>query len=92
MTLEGFLDGLQTLLALDLQEVSASGAMSEHDLARWNSFRADPARWLVRADEETARALWLAMERHKSRPNRTIGAPASELNVIQFIPGKATCR
>ena len=59
MTLEDFLDGLQTLLALDLQEVSASGAMSEHDLARWNSFRADPARWLVRADEETARALWL---------------------------------
>ena len=87
MALEDFLDGLQTLLALDLQEVSASGAMSEHDLARWNSFRADPARWLVR----TARALWLAMERHKSRPN-TIGAPASELNVIQFIPEKVTSR
>ena len=89
MTLEDFLGELQALLALDLQEVSASGAMNEHDLACWNSFRADPARWLVRADQKTARALWRAMERHQSGPDTTTGVPASELNVIQFVPEKA---
>lgn len=68
-------------------EVAASGALHESDLPRWNAFRADPARWLDRADAATAQRIWRAMEAHTVE--RSGGdLLASELNVTQFIPEK----
>lgn len=51
---------LRVLHGIDLSEVEFLGD-------RWPKFRDDPVRFFLRADDETAREIWLAMERRVTR-------------------------
>ena len=67
MIFEEFHKALRLLATVDMQELVDAGAMRVGDFPTWNAFRADPARWLLRSDDDTAHAVWDAMQRHKRR-------------------------
>ena len=67
MIFEDFHKSLRLLTTVDMQELVDAGVMLPDDRATWKAFRADPARWLLRANDDTAHAVWKAMQRHKRR-------------------------
>lgn len=73
MTGANFLAALKALWFLDRDEferaVYPCGVDPENHAEatrRWNLFRGDPARFMVRADQDTARRLWSEVERQIS--------------------------
>lgn len=50
-----FMNALRILKSLDAHEVGLEGS-------RWLKFRDDPVGFLIRADDSTANAIWLAIE------------------------------
>lgn len=63
MRMADFHNMLRILVSLDLHDLVAGGVIGRDDLNAWNSFRTDPFRWFIRADDETARKLWTLIER-----------------------------
>jgi hypothetical protein len=53
-------------------------------LPRWNAFRADPLRFLLKADEPTAQSIWEAMMRYRKRLQAPIDIPAEDVKVIEL--------
>ena len=90
MTYEDFCEGLKLLARLERNELIHLRALTEDDYQAWGDFKRDPLRWLLRADDHRAAAVWSAIERgRKGRPRPSFiedGEPSSELNVIQLIP------
>lgn len=65
MTMAEFHNALRIMLSLDLDELAAAGVIAGDDLKAWRSFRTDPFRWFVRADDDTARKLFTMIERRQ---------------------------
>jgi hypothetical protein len=88
MIFEDFHRTLRLLATVDMQELVDAEAIHEGDLPTWNAFRADPLRWLLRADDDTAHAVWAAMQRHKRRGEMIFGS--EEPDVKQRVHETAT--
>ena len=90
MTYEDFCEGLQLLARLERHELIHLRALTEDDYQAWGDFKRDPLRWLLRADDHRAAAVWSAIARgRKGRPPANFvedAEPSSELNVIRLVP------
>jgi hypothetical protein len=89
MTYEDFHDGLRRLSQLQRHELVYLHAFAPDDFQAWAAFRRDPLRWLLRADDHRAAAVWNAIERARSgRPPISLieNGDHTELNVIQLVP------
>jgi hypothetical protein len=90
MTYEDFCEGLQLLARLERHELVHLHAVTEDDYQAWRDFKRDPLRWLLRADDHRAAAIWGAIERARRRRPRAdffdAAKPSSQLNVIQLVP------
>jgi hypothetical protein len=90
MTYEDFWAGLEVVARLERHELIHLRAVTEDDYQAWHDFRRDPLRWLLRADDHRAAAIWSAIERGRRGRPRTNSVEAAErssqLNVIQLVP------
>jgi hypothetical protein len=89
MTYDDFHEYLRLLSQLQRQELIHLHAFTEDDYQAWADFRRDPLRWLLRADDHRAAAVWSAIERgRKGRPptNLVENTEHSKVKVIQLIP------
>lgn len=62
MELREFHNGLRILSSIDMPELVAGKVIEDDDEAEWAAFRKDPHRWLIRAGDEKAAALWAVMK------------------------------
>ena len=62
MRLEEFRNALRILICLDADELVSGGFVRRGDHDAWNTFRSDPFRWMICADEQTARKLFALIE------------------------------
>jgi hypothetical protein len=62
MTQAEFENALRILSSIDRHELVAAGVIAEKDGGAWASFRADPYRWRLRADDDAAGRLWRLIE------------------------------
>ena len=58
MDFVSFHTALMTLMMLDQQEPVDAGALADRDYKAWDAFKADPARWYLKADDAIAEAVW----------------------------------
>ena len=58
MSLEEFNQGLRSLISLDFDELVADGAFADWQSDAWQSFRRDPFRSFLYADDETKDIIW----------------------------------
>lgn len=62
MTLSEFHNALRIMTSIDFSELVNAGVMVESDargeFCKWEKFRADPYRYLIRADDDTADKIW----------------------------------
>ena len=65
--LHDFHNRLRILVGIDQHELVDAGAVRPDDLNAWESFSRDPYRFFIRADGETAAAIWAVIERRASR-------------------------
>jgi hypothetical protein len=89
MKYDDFYDGLRLLSQLQRHELIHVHAFTEDDYQAWADFKRDPLRWLLRADDHRAAAVWAVMERGRkgrSPINAAKNSEHSELNVIQLTP------
>lgn len=66
-----FRNALCILTSIDAHELVEAGVLGRPGLGRagmWNDFLANPYRFLLRADDETAAKIWSIIER-RSRPS-----------------------
>ena len=63
MRLSEFHNALRILINLDAHDLEAAGIIKRGDHNAWGTFRRDPFRWFIRADDETARKLFTLIER-----------------------------
>ncbi len=77
---------LMTLMVLDQQELVDAGALADRDYEAWDAFKADPARWFLKADDEVAEAVWKAIWRRRAL-EVMVGAPRT--NVIRLKAKRA---
>ena len=61
MNLDEFKEMARLLAMIDIEHAQSTGVIAVGDLPEWNTFRADPLGYLLRADEPRSRALWDAM-------------------------------
>lgn len=66
-SLHDFHNRLRILTGIDRHELVHAGAVRADDLNAWESFRLDPYRFFIRADDATAAAIWAVIERRASR-------------------------
>jgi hypothetical protein len=78
MTYDDFCDGLRFIYL---------HALTEDDYQAWADFKRDPLRWLLRADDHRAPAVWSAIERgRKGRPPATVeNSASSDFKVINLF-------
>lgn len=62
-----FHNRLRIMLALDRHELVAAGALDNDDLCGWVSFRTDPFRHFIKADDASAAALWKLIQERETR-------------------------
>jgi hypothetical protein len=62
---------LRIMTSLDAHDLEAAGVIQRGDHNAWGTFRRDPFRWFIRADDETARKLWTVIERRHQPMFRT---------------------
>ena len=67
MTLAEFHNALRILTSVDRHELVAAGVMRHGDHNAWGTFRRDPFRWLIRADDAAAHKLWRIVEARQAR-------------------------
>ena len=78
---------LMTLMVLDQQELVGAGAIPDRDYEAWEAFRADPARWFLKADDDVAAAVWKAVWRRRAL-DMMVGA-APEPKVVSIARRRA---
>ena len=65
---------LRIMVNLDRPDLEAAGIIPRGDHNAWGSFRRDPFRWFIRADDQTARKLFtLIQNRHEPMFKTTEG-------------------
>ena len=84
MNVDEFRSVARLLASVDLQTMVQTGAIGAGDLPRWNAFRADPLRFLLKADEATAHCIWEAMMRCRERIQAPIDIPAKDIKVVEL--------
>jgi hypothetical protein len=67
MTHHQFLNAIKILHSIDMHELVEAGAMQHGDGATWQAFRSNPCKWLIRADDKTADAIYGIIERRQPR-------------------------
>jgi hypothetical protein len=78
---------LMTLMVLDQQELVDAGALADRDYEPWDAFKADPARWFLKADDAIAEAVWKAIWRRRAL-EAMVGSPRT--NVIRLKAKRAS--
>lgn len=68
MTLREFHNALRVLLNIDRDELERAGIIGHADHNAWGTFKRDPYRFLIRADDETAEKLWRLIEARQPKP------------------------
>lgn len=63
MTLSEFHNALRILTSIDMHELEAAKIIGVGDINAWGTFRRDPFRWFVRADDKTAEKLFALIQR-----------------------------
>jgi uncharacterized damage-inducible protein DinB len=89
MTYDEFRSGLRLLSQLQRKDLIRLQAFTEDDYQAWADFKRDPLRWLLRADDHRAAAVWCAIDRGREGrlPNtQTQTIQNREGTVIQFVP------
>jgi hypothetical protein len=69
MTRLEFRNRLCILRSIDRHELVEAGAIGADDDAMWRTFAADPYRWFLLRDDETAEKLWQLIERRAATPS-----------------------
>ena len=72
--------------ALEMSDLVKAGVLRPGDLPAWSAFRADPLRYLVRADDRTGRAIWDAILQRQEMQRSGGNLESRDLNVIAFVP------
>lgn len=67
MTFEQFHNGLRLLTAIDMDELESAGLIERADWNAWAIFRRDPFRWMIRADDQSARKLFAIVAAKEGR-------------------------
>jgi hypothetical protein len=80
---------LMTLMVLDQQELVDAGALADRDYEAWDAFKADPARWFLKANDDIAKAVWKAIWRRRAL-EVMVGTPST--NVIRPKAQRASNR
>lgn len=65
MRFEQFHNALRILTSLDAHDLEAAGVIRNGDHNAWGTFRRDPFRWLIRADDALARKLFSLIEQRQ---------------------------
>lgn len=65
MTFAIFHNSLRILTSIDMHELEAAGIIKHGDLNAWGTFRRDPFRWFIRADDVAARKLFGIIEQRQ---------------------------
>ena len=58
MRAEDFHNALRILTSIDRDELERAGVIKKDDHNAWATFRRDPFRWAIRADDDTYMKLW----------------------------------
>jgi len=66
MRLDEFHNALRILINLDAHDLEAAGIIARGDHNGFGTFRRDPFRWFIRADDATARKLFTLIERRQA--------------------------
>jgi hypothetical protein len=67
MSMDEFHNGLRILLSLDFSDLVKAGVFYDWQTDEWDKFQRDPFRFFIRTDEETADALWAAIQARQSK-------------------------
>lgn len=87
MTLAEFHNALRILASIDMRELVHAGAISGDDTGGWQSFRDNPWRWFIRADDDTATAVWRIIE--SRQPKKPDARMAANVHLIAQAPAMA---
>lgn len=74
---------LRIMLNLDMSDLVNGGVISSDDTGAWQSFRADPYRWFIKAGDQEAAALFRLIGEREDRAAARAearGTPLSELS------------
>lgn len=90
-TFAEFHNALRILANIDMSEMVEAGAIASDDTSGYSAFAADPWRWLIRAGDDEARAVWrivLARQPKKAGGPITL-APRARLNIEEMIEAES---
>ncbi|MDF2809370.1 MAG: lexA [Microvirga sp.] len=65
--LDDFHNRLRIMVGIDMHELVEAGAIAANDRNAWESFRLDPYRFFIRADDDTAAKIWSVIERRANK-------------------------
>lgn len=65
--LDDFHNRLRIMVGIDMHELVEAGAIAANDRNAWESFRLDPYRFFIRADDDTALKIWSVIERRATK-------------------------
>jgi len=65
MKLDEFHNSLRILTSIDMHELEHAGVITRGDVNAWGTFRRDPYRWFIRADDEKAAKVWAIILRRQ---------------------------
>jgi sulfur transfer complex TusBCD TusB component (DsrH family) len=65
--LRRFHNRLRVLTSIDMHELVAAGVIAHADWNAWGTFRRDPFRWFIRADDAKARAVFAIIRKREGR-------------------------
>jgi hypothetical protein len=89
MQFDDFRQALRTLFTLEMHELVQAGAIVREDYQTWRTFKIDPLRWFLIADDQTAQAVWCAIERRRRGAATARDADGDNLIVARFVPRNA---
>jgi hypothetical protein len=89
MKFDDFRQALRTLFTLELHELVQAGAIAREDYQTWRTFKIDPLRWFLIADDRTAQAVWVAIERRRRGVATVRAAGGNHPIVARFVPRNA---
>ena len=67
LALDDFHNRLRIMVGIDMHELVEAGAIAANDRNAWESFRLDPYRFFIRADDDTAAKIWSVIERRATK-------------------------
>lgn len=89
MSFDDFRQALRALFTLEMHELAQAGAIGRDDYQSWRTFRIDPLRWFLIADDRTAQAVWRAIERRRRHAPVAREEAADQSTIARFVPRNA---